>query len=89
MHMPIIDRYTHAQLQSQTRLQNSVTELNVYVATAHMHWRRGAANAHLAEVMGSSLRRHCRDRQSSSYSLTVRDSILADQVVASSLSTLG
>ena len=76
MAMSVTDSYT----QSQTRLQNSVTELNV--ATAH--WRRNAANAHLAAVMGPSLRRHC--RQSSSYS--VRDSILADRVVISSLSTL-
>ena len=38
--MSVTDSYT----QSQTRLQNSVTELNV--ATAH--WRRNAANAHLA-----------------------------------------
>ena len=36
--MSVTDSYT----QSQTRLQNSVTELNV--ATAH--WRRNAANAH-------------------------------------------
>ena len=74
--MSVTDSYT----QSQTRLQTSVTELNV--ATAH--WRRNAANAHLAAVMGPSLRRHC--RQSSSYS--VRDSILADRVVMSSLSSL-
>ena len=38
--MSVTYRYT----QSQTRLQNSATELNV--ATAH--WRRIAANAHLA-----------------------------------------
>ena len=38
--MSVTDSYT----QSQTRLQTSVTELNV--ATAH--WRRNAANAHLA-----------------------------------------
>ena len=76
MSMSVTDRYT----QSQTRLHNSVTELNVATAL----WRRNAANAHLAAVMGPSLRRHC--RQSSSYS--VRDSILADRVVMSSLSTL-
>ena len=40
MSMSVTDSYT----QSQTRLQTSVTELNV--ATAH--WRRNAANAHLA-----------------------------------------
>ena len=74
--MSVTDRYT----QSQTRLHKSVTELD----TATALWRRNAANAHLAAVMGPSLRRHC--RQSSSYS--VRDSILADRVVMSSLSTL-
>ena len=73
--MSVTDGYT----QSHTRLQTSVTELNV--ATAH--WRRNVANAHLAAVMGPSLRRHC--RQSSSYS--VRESILTDRVVMSSLST--
>ena len=76
MSMSVTDRYT----QSQTRLHKSVTELD----TATALWRRNAANAHLAAVMGPSLRRHC--RQSSSYS--VRDSILADRVVMSSLSTL-
>ena len=74
--MSVTDSYT----QSQTRLHNSVTELD----TATAHWRRNAENAHLAAVMGPSLRRHC--RQSSSYS--VRDSILADRVVMSSLSSL-
>ena len=52
MSMSVTDSYT----QSQTRLQTSVTEVNV--ATAH--WRLNAANAHLAAVMGPSLRRHCR-----------------------------
>ena len=42
--MSVTDSYT----QSQTRLQSSVTELNV--ATAH--WRRNAANAHLAATHG-------------------------------------
>ena len=78
MAMPVTDSYT----QSHTRLQTSVTELD----TATAHWRRSAANAHLAAVMGPSLRRHY--RQSSSY--PVRDSILNDRVVMSSesLSTL-
>ena len=35
---------TDSHTQSQTRLHNSVTELD----TATAHWRRGAANAHLA-----------------------------------------
>ena len=74
--MSVTDRYA----QSQTRLHNSVAELNVATAL----WRRNAANAHLAAVMGPLLRRHC--HQSSSYS--VRESILADRVVMSSLSTL-
>ena len=77
MSMSVTDRYT----QSQTRLHKSVTELDIATAL----WRRNAANAHLAAVMGPSLRRHCR-QSSSSYS--VRDSILADRVVMSSLSTL-
>ena len=38
--MSVTDRYT----QSQTRLHNSVTSLD----TATAHWRRNAANAHLA-----------------------------------------
>ena len=38
---------TYSYTQSQTRLQTSVTELNV--ATAH--WRRNFANAHLAAVL--------------------------------------
>ena len=38
--MSVTDSYT----QSQTRLHNSVTELD----TATAHWRRNAANAHLA-----------------------------------------
>ena len=40
MSMSVTDRYT----QSQTRLHNSVTALD----TATAHWRRNAANAHLA-----------------------------------------
>ena len=40
MSMSVTDSYT----QSQTRLHNSVTELD----TATAHWRRNAANAHLA-----------------------------------------
>ena len=76
MYMSVTGSYT----QSQTRLHNSVTELN----TATAHWRRNVANAHLAAVTGPSLRRHC--RQSSSYS--VRESAFADRVVVSSLSTL-
>ena len=40
MSMSVTDRHT----QSQTRLHNSVTELD----TATAHWRRNAANAHLA-----------------------------------------
>ena len=38
--MSVTDSYT----QSQTRLHNSVTALD----TATAHWRRNAANAHLA-----------------------------------------
>ena len=60
MSMSVTDSYT----QSQTRLHNSVTALD----TATAHWRRNAANAHLAAVMGPSLRRHC--GQSSSYSVS-------------------
>ena len=41
--MSVTDRYT----QSQTRLTNSVTELD----TATALWRRNAANAHLAAVL--------------------------------------
>ena len=35
---------TDSYMQSQMRLHNSVTELD----TATAHWRRNAANAHLA-----------------------------------------
>ena len=77
MSMSVTDIHT----QSQTRLHKSITiELN----TATAQWQRNAANAHLAAVIGPSLRRHC--RQSPLYS--VRDSILADRVVMTSLSTL-
>ena len=41
--MSVTDSYT----QSQTRLHNSVTALD----TATAHWRRNAANAHLAAVV--------------------------------------
>ena len=58
-------------------------ELNV--ATAH--WRRNAADARLAAVMGPSLCRHRDCLQSSSW-YSVRDLILNDRVVMSSLSTL-
>ena len=48
MSMPVTDRHT----QSQTRLQNPVTELSA--ATAH--WRRNAANAHLAAVLAAGFK---------------------------------
>ena len=50
MFMSVTDRHT----QSQPRLRNSVTELNV--ATAH--WRRNAANAHLAAQLAAAAEGH-------------------------------